>query len=186
MSFFKEFYARFILAMQILFNRDSSFVKFVQMELSIHFSGDKDDITAWRKQDLLNFARVFSLGERSGFSAPYMRDCINKLIAYELLSPLTGEDSEWCKLDYGYELVYQNKRCSHVFKNAEGRVYDIKAIVFREPDGGTFTNMHSKMFVELPYTPSAVYAVVPANSSNEVLQEAANHAWALRNKYYSN
>ena len=186
MNFFKEFYERFVLAMQILFNRDSSFVKYVQMELSIHFSGAKDDITAWMMRDLINFARVFSLGEHSGFSASYMRGCINKLIAYEPLGPLTGEDSEWCKLDYDSDLKYQNKRCSHVFKNAEGRVYDIQAIVFREPYGVTFTNRHSKMFVELPYTPSAVYADVPANASNEVLQEAANHAWAMRNKHYSN
>ena len=68
-----------------------------------------------------------------GSSAPYMVRMFRKVALFEPLSPLTGEAKEWrrCGND-----TLQNKRCSHVFQGVDGQAYNIRAVVFREPDGG--------------------------------------------------
>lgn len=49
---------------------------------------------------------------------------LQRLIAGQPLSPLTGDDSEWMIHDYD-GLYAQNIRCGSVFKNKDGSAYDI-------------------------------------------------------------
>jgi hypothetical protein len=97
-----------------------------------------------------------------------------KLAMFEPLIPLTGEDWEWTEVSAG---VFQNKRCSRVFKQADrfdGQAYDIDARVFYEwnereldPDEegypgkrrfkGHYTSRDSMVPVTFPYTPSTEY-----------------------------
>lgn len=117
---------------------------------------------------------VFGTQGHSGFSASWMRGALSKLLAYEPLGPLTGEDSEW-------ELVgdepngvktWQNKRCSRVFRQTDrfdGQAYDLNGKIFREPDGVTFTSSESFTPITFPYTPTSVYVDVPSLDPDDAL-----------------
>ena len=102
---------------------------------------------------------VFAEEGHSGSSAGYAIGLLEKLLRFEPLQPLTGEDSEW--FDHG-DGVFQNTRCSHVFKE-NGEAYDIDGIIFREPDGSCFTNFKSRVPVTFPYVPKREYVDVPAS-----------------------
>lgn len=101
----------------------------------------------------------------SGSSAPYAVELFSKLALYKNLCPLTGGDDEWVEVSDG---VFQNRRCSHVFKDKDqfnGQAYDIYARVFYDEfvdeDGTTqrsyFTSSKSHQPIEFPYTPRSEY-----------------------------
>lgn len=114
---------------------------------------------------------VFSSEGHSGSSAPYAIDLFKTLASYEPIVPLTGEDWEWNHIQddrTGNNPVYQNKRCSHVFKQADrfdGQAYDIDGKIFwewyRGEDGVPFksyyTGRESAVPVTFPYTPKREY-----------------------------
>jgi hypothetical protein len=114
----------------------------------------------WIREDVLQLIRVFAEQGHSGFSAPYAVSMFEKLARYEPLAPLTGKDEEWCEVSEG---TWQNRRCSHVFKEADGRAYDIDGKIFREPNGSCFTNRDSRVYITFPYTPKREYVDVAAH-----------------------
>lgn len=112
---------------------------------------------------------VFTAEGHSGTTAPYTVNLFKKLAMFEPLVPLTGEDWEWVDVsEYGGRddgPVWQNKRCGHVFKDANG-AYDINGIVFYDwqTDEETgekykshFTSRESRVPVTFPYTPKTEY-----------------------------
>jgi hypothetical protein len=101
---------------------------------------------------------VFSDEGHSGFSANYAVAILQKLLKFEPLSPLTGEDSEW-NLISEKENLYQNKRCSHVFRE-NGKAYDINGKVFVQENGSAYTSRDSRVDVTFPYTPKTEYVKV--------------------------
>ena len=127
----------------------------------------------WIVENLLELLEVLSAQGHSGHSAPYVVNMFKKLALFEPLCPLTGDDNEWAEVSEG---VWQNKRCSHVFKEADGRAYDIDGRIFREPNGACFTNRNSRVYVTFPYTPTRVYLDVDATSkpSDSGQTEATN------------
>ena len=62
----------------------------------------------------------------SGMSIGATKQVLNRLIDCKPLTPLTGSDDEWglCS-DVGDELMYQNKRCTSVFKKVNKLTGDI-------------------------------------------------------------
>lgn len=132
----------------------------------------KDDMQEIICNGVLELLEVFSKEGHSGTTAPYAIELFSKLAKFEPVVPLTGEDWEWNEVAEG---LYQNKRCSHVFKNKEtGEAYDIDGKVFYEwgtrelePDEegypgeygfkSYFTNGDSKVPVTFPYTPTTEY-----------------------------
>ena len=114
---------------------------------------------------VLKLLQVFSDEGHSGSSAPYAANMFKKLAMYEPIAPLTGEDWEWTLLDYGVDPKWQNKRCSRVFKDADGVAYDIEGIVFydwfedenHERHKSHYTCRESRVPVTFPYTPTTVY-----------------------------
>lgn len=120
----------------------------------------EDGPNKWIAENILELIEVFSKQGHSGSSAMYAIDVFAKLANYKPLGPLTGEDSEW--FDHGY--CMQNKRCSHVFKQAnrfDGQAYDLNGKVFREPNGATYTGTDSMTPIVFPYTPTTVFVDVP-------------------------
>ena len=123
---------------------------------------------------VLKLLDVFSDEGHSGSSAPYAVQLFEKLAMFKPIVPLTGEDWEWHEASEG---VFQNKRCSRVFKQADrfnGQAYDIDGIVFYEwaerpldedEKGypGThrfkshFTSKKSMVPITFPYTPKTEY-----------------------------
>ena len=111
---------------------------------------------------IITMVNAFADEGHSGFSAGYALSILKKLLAYEPLTPLTGEDDEWVEVMDG---VFQNKRCSRVFKQADrfdGQAYDINGKVFVEENGAAFTSSDSRVPVTFPYEPKTEYVKVTA------------------------
>ena len=114
---------------------------------------------------VLKLLDVFADEGHSGSSAPYAVDLFKKLAMFEPVVPLTGEDWEWTEVSDG---MFQNKRCSHIFKQADrfdGQAYDIDGIIFydwyTDEEGNKhkshFTSADSRVPVTFPYTPVREY-----------------------------
>ena len=119
---------------------------------------------------ILKLLDVFGEEGHSGSTAPYTINLFSKLAAFEPVVPITGEDWEWVEVSTG---VYQNKRCSHVFKQPDrfnGQAYDIDGKIFWEWAKSTidgtmyksyFTGGESHVPITFPYTPKREYVFVP-------------------------
>lgn len=141
----------------------------------------KDETQQLVCEQILELLELFSSHGHSGSSAPYAISLFNKLAKFEPIVPLTGEDWEWYECSDG---VFQNKRCSHVFKQADrfdGQAYDINGKVFYEeverpleegekgyPGTGKFKSYYtcSDSFVPIifPYTPTIEYVERASNA----------------------
>lgn len=127
----------------------SRLVDHAKRELEILGNGpDFDD-------HILEMVGTFAGAGHSGFSAAYAIEVITKLLKFEPLSPLTGEESEWESMVEGISL---NKRCSRVFKKVNANympteVYDSQGKVFLDEDGLAYTCMGSRTSITFPYTP---------------------------------
>lgn len=100
-------------------------------------------------KSVLELLEVFSNQGHSGFSAPWCLSLFNRIAHWKPLSPLTGEDDEWNEISPGR---YQNKRYSSVFKDEDGKAYDIDGKIFSDDGGETwFSNKNSRVFIEFPY-----------------------------------
>lgn len=86
----------------------------------------------------------------SGGAVHAMAPILQKCIAGKPLSPLTGEDSEWNEVGEG---VFQNNRCSSVFKDPRffesKQAYDIDTPGMR------------REAITFPYTPRSIEVVSP-------------------------
>jgi len=111
---------------------------------------------------VLSMIRQFSDEGHSGMSAGIAVNLFKDLAMFEPLTPLTGGDDEWIECGEG---IFQNKRCSHVFKEND-QAYDIDGRVFREPDGMCFTNRDSRVNIAFPYIPKREYVDVPESKQD--------------------
>lgn len=123
----------------------------------------QDEMQLEMNQNLRELILVFSTQGHSGFSASYARRVLNKLLAYEPLTPLSGKTIEWVEVGDG---LYQNRRCGSVFKDKNrynGQAYNIDGKVFVEPNSVCFTSKDSIVLIEFPYTPVTEYVHVEAS-----------------------
>ena len=121
---------------------------------------------------VLELLDLFASHGHSGFSAPHAVQLFTKLAAFKLIAPLTGEDDEWNQpSDRDFEAV-QNNRLSSVFKDADGRAYDIDGRVYWEwcknEEGDVFKSYFhkggDKFYIEFPYVQKKAVAVfVPSD-----------------------
>lgn len=111
---------------------------------------------------VLKMVEQFAEEGHSGACASMAISIFSRLARFQPLTPLTGDDDEWTEIgEQNDRPLYQNKRCSSVFKEGD-RAYDINAIVFREPSGACFTSRESARDVTFPYTPTVEYVDVLA------------------------
>jgi len=124
-----------------------------------------DEIQELICNHVLKLLDVFHDEGHSGSSAPYAINLFKKLASFEPIVPLTGEDWEWVNVaEQNGGPLWQNKRCSHVFKDNDG-AYDINGIVFYDwyvnEEGDKhksyFTSRESRVPVTFPYTPTTEY-----------------------------
>jgi hypothetical protein len=104
-------------------------------------------------EELLN---TFASQGHSGFSADYALGIFEKAVRFDPLTPLTGEDSEWLSISNemsGKKELYQNIRCSEVFKEGKkGQAYWIHGKIFKEKNGTTYTSKDSRIFIDFPWS----------------------------------
>ena len=136
------------------------FLAWLKRQFSKKVEGDPNQ---WIQENVLELLEIFSKQGHSGSSAPYCTKYFEKLSRFEPLCPLTGKDWEWLDVsDFGGRddgPLFQNKRCSHVFKDGNG-AYDMDGKIFREPDGSCYTSGDSKVSINFPYTPKREYVDV--------------------------
>jgi len=145
-----------------------------EFDILIKKHPDDDLVIAPFIEPILVLVDAFGESGQSGGSAPFtarrISKVLEKLFAFKPLSPLTGEDSEWNDVSHlGDDPVFQNNRCSHIFKGMNGVAYDIDGYVFwswsersldydEEGFPGTrqyksyFTSVMSRRLVEFPYS----------------------------------
>lgn len=113
---------------------------------------EPDEMQDEIEKAILEVVKVFSEQDHSELSASYCISILHRLLQYKNITPLTGEDDEWL---YVTEGVYQNKRRSTVFKQADrfnGQAYDIEGIIFSDDGGKTwYTNINSFVPITFPY-----------------------------------
>jgi hypothetical protein len=120
--------------------------------------GSDDEMNRMMCDHILKMVDVFTEEGHSGFSAEYAINILQKLLRWEPLSPLTGEDDEWEEYEDG---TFQNKRLSRVFKyGKDGKAFDIRGKVFVYPDGCSYTSRDSTVYIEFPYIPKTEYVNV--------------------------
>ena len=147
----------------------------------------EDGPNKWIQENIIELLDVFNKQGHSATSAEYCINMFSKLAKFEPLCPLLGDDSEWNKIDltssFDKPMIYQNNRCSHVFKEND-ITYDINGYIFwhwaerelyededRYP-GTTkyksyFTSKYSRKIVDFPYTPEIKYIEVESYEVNE-------------------
>ena len=129
----------------------SNLIKHVKSEFAI-LGWDREDADDMQKavcENILELVEVFSKQGHSGTSAVYVIAHLQRLLNFEPLSPLTGDDSEWNEVGEG---VFQNRRDSEVFKDGkDGKAYWIQGKVFRTPSGCCYTSSESRVFIDFPW-----------------------------------
>lgn len=99
---------------------------------------------------ILDLIELFSSQDHSGFTASYTVRTFSRLAMFKPLTPLTGKDDEWNEIEHGF---FQNRRCSSIFKNEKGEVYNIEGKVFTDDGGETwYINKDSIVYITFPYT----------------------------------
>jgi len=150
----------------------SNLMKFAESELDLIGLNDDDEMNGMMRKHILHMIGEFSNEGHSGFSANYAVNLLSKLLKYEPLAPLTGEDSEWMEIAKEMSgstngTLYQNKRLGRVFKDDTG-AYDSEGKIFWEwysspdvddgkPYKTYFTSRDSRVPVTFPYTPTQIY-----------------------------
>ena len=135
----------------------SSLVEFAEDELNRLLKGctDSEALKMQKSvnQDILDIVKMFSNQGHSGFSAQYSLNLLRRLLNYKPLSEITDDESEWIELNYTPDIAYQCKRCPSLFKDNEGRVYNVEGKIFSDDNGHTwYTCKDSCVYVKLPYT----------------------------------
>lgn len=101
---------------------------------------------------------VFQKQGHSGYSAQLTATIFRKLVEGDVLSPLTDDPSEW--MEVGPDLR-QSNRCSHVFRDKDGKPYTIDGKAFSNDGGKTFfTNIDSRVLFDLPGYPPETERVI--------------------------
>jgi hypothetical protein len=128
----------------------------------------KDEMQGIVCNGVMKLLMVFAEEGHSGTSAPYAINMFKQLAMFKPIVPLTGEDWEWSDARHNGDgsIHYQNKRCSHVFKEGDGQAYDIDGRVFwewyKDQETGEafksyYTSRDSRVYVTFPYTPKTEY-----------------------------
>lgn len=137
-----------------------SLIGHAERELSLVGSSD-DPMQERMNAHILKMVQLFSEEGHSGFSASYAIGILTKLLSFEPLTPLTGEDSEWMEVGTN---MWQNIRCGHVFKDDQG-ARDAEGKIFEDETGMRFTSKDSAVAVEFPYSPKREIVKVKSEAS---------------------
>ncbi len=151
-----------------------------------HYRSKDDNLSSqqWVMDHMLDILRVFSRGKHSGSSGHYIINHVTKLMRFEQLVPLTGEDWEWMEVteyfggDGAPRKVWQNIRDSSVFKEDDGKgAYDIDGRVYREhlKDGEIcyYSKGGERNYIpSFPYTPPETVYIDVDEEGKEIVKDA--------------
>ena len=166
-----KFRDRLSLAWRVLRQPETNSTRYAADELALALpTGGEDRMNDAMRRDVQEILLVFASQGHSGFSASYATGLAERLMRFEPLVPLTGEDDEWMQVSN--EGVYQNRRCSHIFKE-DGEAYDINGYVFEEASGARYTGSMSRRRVTFPHTPEKPIIVKVNDDGMPILKKYA-------------
>ena len=139
-----------------------SLIEHAKRELELLGNGSEFD------RHILKIVEIFANEGHTRFTAHYAISLISKLLRFQLLTPLTGDHSEWNEVgeekmkDGTIETLFQNNREGSIFKVGEnGEAYTIDGKIFSDDDGETWwTNYESRVSVTFPYIPKEPERVI--------------------------
>ena len=128
----------------------SSLLKFTKAELRAAGLFDTDaDYDGLVASNVVSLMETFVAAGHSGGSAELTLQAFDKLARHMPLTPLTGEDDEWeDRSDMSGYPLWQNKRCTSVFKDNE------HAWAVRDPSTASDLGDGRCYDVTFPYTVS--------------------------------
>lgn len=119
---------------------------FAANELNILAKTVPDAIITPFRDEILALCEAFGKSGQSGGSAPYTATAISKavkkLMLQEPICPITGIDEEWTnvrEISEEDEMMYQNNRCSALFKSKSGKCWYVDAIVKKTESGSCWS-----------------------------------------------
>ena len=131
------------------------------------------ELAGWFKEDgmyggmigvaVMDLIEKFSGEGHSGQSASICTKLFGALSQFEPLTPLTGEDGEWMEYANGR---FQNKRCSHIFKE-NGQAYDSTGRIFEYPNGTRVQRHDSRVNITFPHMPLTEIIKIPEEVDGE-------------------
>lgn len=149
---------------------------FAKQELDILAATVPDAIVTPFANEILALCEAFGKSGQSGGSAPMTASAISQAVKHLMLQepicPITGIEKEWVnvrEISEEDEMMYQNNRCSALFKSKSGKCWYLDAIVWKgEEDYDTFTGrvyvddknfdlIGSSQYVKLPFKPKTFY-----------------------------
>ncbi len=127
----------------------SNTLKFAERELNVLVKSNTDPenrpIIEFFIPEILALCEKFGTSGQSGGSAPFtakaLSMAIEKLCLQEPICPITGIDDEWTDVTDRNDNVpmWQNKRCSGLFKDKDGEVTYIDAIIKKTQKGSCWS-----------------------------------------------
>lgn len=133
-------------------------IEFSENELNNLLTSCKDsdeyNLQNVMNKSILEIIKKFSEQHFTGTTSSYCINILIRLLNYKPLTPLTGEDSEWEDIQkYGSENTsYQNKRCPAIFKDSEGKAYNVESKIFSDDNGKSwYTCSASREYIDFPY-----------------------------------
>lgn len=111
----------------------SKLKQFAEEEFNILIKNGGSVIVQFMPEILALIEKIGNSGQ-SGGSMPYVSsavaDTVQKLCMFEPITPIYGTDDEWIDVsDMADEPMWQNRRCSALFKDIEGQVSYVDALV---------------------------------------------------------
>ncbi len=167
---------------------------FARQELDILESTVPGAIVTPFAKEILALCEAFGRSGQSGGSAPMTASAISQAVKHLMLQEpicdVTGHESEWVditEINDG-EPMWQNKRCSALFKYSNEKCSYVDAIVWKgEEEYDTFTGrvyiddknfelIGSSQYVRLPFKPKTFYIdVVRVPIAKEEAEERKMH-----------
>lgn len=170
---------------------------FAKQELDILAATLPDAIVTPFANEILALCEAFGKSGQSGGSAlmvaSAITQAIKKLLLQKAICPITGIDEEWVNVmeaSEDDEMMYQNKRCSALFKGKSGKCWYVDAIVKKTESGSCwsgsfwlskedyFAGDRSKMIRSLQYVKS--FPFEPKTFYIDVIEEeVAKDDWEM-------
>lgn len=133
-------------------------IEFAQKELEAAGFFDNDEIYEGLIGDaVMTLIKTFNAQQHSGFSAMIAINLFDRLAKHKPLTPLTGEDWEWEKMNLGTDedgdnQTYINIRCPFIIKDSDGMVYNTEGKIFSDDGVVWYTNKNSRIPITFPYS----------------------------------
>lgn len=127
-------------------------IEYAKSELKRAFPDETDEMQMLAIQNVMDLLDTFCKQNHSGFSGNYVLNLFERLVRWNPILPLTGEDDEWGE-PYEDDNMQQNKRCGKIFREnfSNSTAYNVEGKVFIDKNGVGYICADSRVPITFPY-----------------------------------